>query len=109
MQKMPCVNSFSVLRFGLTSGELIMNTVTDFEAFFASPVFEAELFLAAIKCDDNPVDLSNFEDFMRKDCPYDFEEEGGVFRVTGRIEIFQELDEGHCDIEFNNIKWEKIA
>jgi hypothetical protein len=86
-----------------------MNTFTDFEAFFASPAFEDELFLAAIKCDDNPVDLSNFEDFMRKDCPYGVEEEGGVFRVTGRIETFQEPDEGHCDIEFKNIKWEKIA
>lgn len=96
-----------------------MSTVTDFEAFLASPVFEDELFLAAIKCDDNPVDLSNFEDFMRKDCPYDveleggvfsdFKREGGVFRVTGRIETFREHDEGHCDIEFKDVKWEKMA
>lgn len=86
-----------------------MNTVTDFEAFFASPVFGDELFLAAIKCECSQIDLSNFEDFMRKDCPYVLEEEGGVLRVTGRIEIFQEPDEGHCDIEFKNIKWEVIA
>ena len=87
-----------------------MNTVTDFEAFLALPMLSDELLLASgSSVNLLNVDAQTLEDLLRGEFPYDCSDVSGIYKATGQIHTFQEPDEGHCDIEFKNIKWEKIA
>ena len=87
-----------------------MNTVTDFEAFLAAPILSDELILASGSSSSLIiVDAQTLEDLLEDEFPYDCSDVSGIYKATGQIHTFQEPDEGHCDIEFKNIKWEKIA
>jgi hypothetical protein len=87
-----------------------MSTVTDFEALLVAPMLSDELLLASGSSSSLiNIDAQTLEDLLRGEFPYDCSDVSGIYKATGQIHTFQEPDEGHCDIEFKNIKWEKIA
>ena len=87
-----------------------MNTVADFEAFFFVPMLYDELLLTSVSSSSLPnIDAQTLEDLLKDEFPHDCSDASGIYQATGQIHTFQEPDEGHCDIEFKNIKWEKIA
>ena len=87
-----------------------MSTITDFEALLVSPMLSDELLLASgSSVNLLNVDAQTLEDLLRIEFPHDCSDVSGIYKATGQIQTFQEPDEGHCDIEFKNIKWEKIA
>lgn len=87
-----------------------MNTVTDFQALLVSPMLSDELLLASgSSVNLLNVDAQTLEDLLRSEFPHDCSDVSGIYKAAGQIHTFKEPDEGHYDIEFKNIKWEKIA
>ena len=87
-----------------------MNTVIDFEAFLAVPMFSDELLLTSVSSSSLiNINAQALEDLLRDQFTYYFSDVSGIYKAKGQIYILKQLDEGHCDIEFKNIKWEKMA